>query len=175
MTELSLILLASAIILFLIVRLLDLSKPKRAFQEAKEPDVKVYFNKELASESRLPADYSTAETLIAIQSRLNAMGKKTDMAHSRLNDLEQELVSAKSGSIEETKLLPFEKKLERLDNFRSNTETEIKALKEIIAAQLAIGKNPRITSYDSLKRQDEEFLNSQIFKTRNPRGKSSRR
>ncbi|MDO8647968.1 MAG: hypothetical protein Q7R70_06180 [Candidatus Diapherotrites archaeon] len=177
MTELSLILLASAVILFLVVWLIDLSKPKRVFQEPSNPEVKVYFNKELASESRLPADYSTAETMIAIQSRLNAMSKKTDMAHSRLNDLEQELVASKSESagVEETKLLPFEKRLEKFDNFRSDTENEIKALKEIIAAQLAIGRNPRTTSYDSLRKQDEEFLSSQIFKARTPRGRTAKR
>lgn len=179
MAELTLILAALALVLFLAVWLLELSKPrKQKFQEqSNNSEVQVYFNKELASEERLPADYSAAEVMIALQARVNGLSKKAEMAHSRLDDLEQEIVSAKSerpeiGSIEETRLLPFEKKLEKLDSFRSETEYEIKALKEIIASNISARQNPFESSFDSLKRKDEEFLQQQIFKSRTPRTKS---
>ena len=177
MAELTVILAALAVVLFLAVWLFDLSKPKRQkFQEQSNSEVQVYFNKELASEERLPADYSTTETMIALQAKLNGLSRKTEMAHSRLDDLEQEIVSAKSekpeiGSIEETRLLPLEKKLEKLDSFRSETEYEIKALKEILASQISARQNPFEGSFDSLKRKDEEFLQQQIFKSRTPRAK----
>ncbi|KHO54299.1 MAG: hypothetical protein QT12_C0033G0010 [archaeon GW2011_AR21] len=160
MAEITLTLLALAVILFLAVLLLELSKPLRKKQAQSVPVL--YYNKELASEERLPADFSTTEQVIEMQARLQGLNHKTRMAHERIEGLEQEIVRAKTPASPEA-LLKIEKRIESLDNFKANTEVELQALKEILAGQIFERQRPVESNYKRQKRLDEEYLHNVIF------------
>jgi len=163
LSSLTLLLAGVMLVLFLLVVLLELSKPKK--QKSQEPEIQVFFNKEIASEKNLPADYSTTEQLIALQAKYNGLTRKTEMAHSRLNDLEQEIVVSKNSS-QNPKILKLEEKLDKLDNFRANTEVELQALKEVLASQIKAKQTGYESNFDRQKRLNDEYLQSIIFSNR---------
>lgn len=173
---------AFALIIFLAVLVLEFSKPKKPnrFEEQKASDseIKVYFNRELASEERLPADYETTEKLIALQARINGVQQKAEMAHSRIDDLEKEIVLSKGQQVPEQSiqagtsgvdLTLIEERLGKLDSFSSRTEKEIKALKEVIAGEISSRNPARYSSIEEQRKKDQEFLNSVIFAQRKKR------
>lgn len=169
MTEFTIVLIAAAVILVIAVLILEFSKPKKLNRFEQENsgnnEIQVYYNKELASEESLPSDYHTTEQLIALQAKVNGLGKKTEMAHSRLNDLEDEIVVSKK-SIDSEKFSKLEEKLQKLDNFKADAEAELKAMKEIIARQVLAGNPKPENSYEKLRKKDEEYLQSVIFNNR---------
>lgn len=63
-----------------------------------------------------------------IQSNLQAINQKTNMAHNRLNKLEKLLLTNGNSVL----TYNLREKMRKLDNFRANTEVELKAIKEII-------------------------------------------
>jgi len=180
MGEFTLYLAAFALIIFLAVLILEFSKPKRQKNPESPATVeKVYFNRGIASEESLPADYATTEKIIALQARVNGVQQKAEMAHSRLDDMEKEIVLSKNRGVKETgvsnpqiagiDVTLIEERLGKLDNFSASTEKEIKALKEIIADEISSnGKRP-YSSYDEQKRKDDEYLQSVIFSGRKKR------
>ena len=162
MAEITLTLLALAVILFLAVLLLEFSKPVRKKQQEFQSAPVLYYNKGLASEESLPADFSTTEQVIEMQARLQGLNHKTRMAHERIEGLEQEIVRAKTPANPEV-LLRIEKRIENLDNFKANTEVELQALKEILAEQVLSKSQRPESNYKRQKRLDEEYLHNVIF------------
>ncbi|MFH1545198.1 MAG: hypothetical protein ABIE23_03880 [archaeon] len=105
---------------------------------------------------------------IEVNARLKAANKKTEMAHSRMNELEKKvkvlalevtktnemlkMKGVKKGSIE------LNDRVDRLDHFRHNTKIEIAAVKDLLddlRKTLPLMKKPRKSRKELIKLNKE--------------------
>lgn len=119
---------------------LQVSKPKTSVRQEEKSSSKLFFDKSLLLEREADVVSSGSgldEKVLTLGSSYSIANKKIELAHERLNQLEQELYNARKflGS-KSVGVSVIEKKLEELDKFKQNAEVDLIALKEI-----ALGKS----------------------------------
>ena len=111
------------------------------------------------SSALVPANNSGLNAASAPEVRI--VDEKANMAHNRLTKLERHVLSGKSAVPADVK-----QRLERLDNFRANTEVELKAIKEIIAEMPKKRKEKKKKAEVKKEKDLERKIHERVFNKR---------